>query len=538
MEADLFTRPIQLSLFVAAVVSFAADTQAGPVTWVFEGEATLVVDHNNVLGGTVDVGSPLLGQFTFDLTGERAGFYEGAILSLSGTLGGVSFSGPIGKANSISVYNDIPFDSFGLDTGINVASTTGFFQIGLFDSSGRVFSSNELPFAPPSINAIDADGAVFAFGRSDETLGVNGELSSILLVPEPSAGVLLLIGVLLGFANSGPSARKRRTGESTNRRALGSIFVFAMGLWAHSTLFFGTPALAEDCNENGIDDSVEIAVCPPLDVVFLLDSSPSTSSDLAAVCNDIQSIVEDLESYGLVIHDEILNIGNSGPGQVCPCCVPNATVSTRYGDSTSSLPENLTDCSGAPSEQRREDWGPATAIVAGNKTWTTGAIRIIVPVGDEGPRCGDPVNDPGDDRDAISHAIPIVAANTVIVMPVVIPSDPSVPYVTPEVTILAQELADGGAPGGHVFSSLDANLVFALADYVRSRCPAQDCNANGVPDECDIAEATSRDCHRKVGYCCHPRTDPGCPVDEYIEEQICEFIDPTCCSVAWSIACA
>ena len=52
---------------------------------------------------------------------------------------------------------------------------------------------------------------------------------------------------------------------------------------------------------------------------------------------------------------------------------------------------------------RRHFFVKATAAVAANKTWTPGNFRVIFPISDEGPLCGSPVNDPGDDRDAITE---------------------------------------------------------------------------------------------------------------------------------------
>jgi hypothetical protein len=117
---------------------------------------------------------------------------------------------------------------------------------------------------------------------------------------------------------------------------------------------------------------------------------------------------------------------------------------------------------GATSDQ--EDWGPAVADLAARYGWTPGHARLIVPVSDEGPEDGSPVNDPGNDRDAINAAIVAARANRVIVSPVLGTGHDS------PIELLAQALAAG--TGGRVFKSSDpasdlaqgiANLIGAAA---------------------------------------------------------------------------
>ncbi|MFT4569301.1 MAG: hypothetical protein ACI8TX_000487 [Hyphomicrobiaceae bacterium] len=65
-----------------------------------------------------------------------------------------------------------------------------------------------------------------------------------------------------------------------------------------------------------------------------------------------------------------------------------------------------------------EDWGNATSILADEFPWTPGALRVIVPISDEGPDNGDSCRDPGDDRDAIENAIVLANENDVTVSPI------------------------------------------------------------------------------------------------------------------------
>jgi hypothetical protein len=88
-----------------------------------------------------------------------------------------------------------------------------------------------------------------------------------------------------------------------------------------------------------------------------------------------------------------------------------------------------------------ESWASAVAIVAANHSWRPGALRIVVPISDEGPENGlsgvqmeipDPNNpggtiiiiraDKGDcdqaDTDATTNAIDVAIANDVVLSPI------------------------------------------------------------------------------------------------------------------------
>jgi hypothetical protein len=69
--------------------------------------------------------------------------------------------------------------------------------------------------------------------------------------------------------------------------------------------------------------------------------------------------------------------------------------------------EELHDCS--DDEAKEEDWAPAVAVVAAGKTghptfpWSSDSVRLIVSFSDEGPRCGNPIDDPGVDRNDLAE---------------------------------------------------------------------------------------------------------------------------------------
>ena len=252
-----------------------------------------------------------------------------------------------------------------------------------------------------------------------------------------------------------------------------------------STLSFGLP---DDCNENGIPDANDIAsgtstdcngdgipdecvTCPPVEVVFVMDTSGSMSGEAAALCNAISMVEGELMALGIEATSHLLGI-TAAPGGSFGC-LTNSVLGLLGG----VVPGN-----GAcgPLNQS-ESWGPATAIVAENFPWAQGAVRIIVPLSDEGACNGDPCQDPGLDRDSVTNAIAVAVANDVFVSPVA--GDTSNGCT---ITLL-EDLALG--TGGVSFQSTqpDLDISQAIFDLILNACVSvTDCNNNGVPDECDI----------------------------------------------------
>jgi hypothetical protein len=147
-------------------------------------------------------------------------------------------------------------------------------------------------------------------------------------------------------------------------------------------------------------------------------------------------------------------------------------------------PENLAvlgDCPGGV-EVCQEDWGRAVAVAAGSFPWLPEgeSIRLVIPISDEGPWCGDAVTQ--DDLDSIAHAISVAQQNDVIVSPITGTGSGSA------VITLAQEIA--AATGGVHSSSSESvsEIAGGIADLVSQACAAfTDCDGNGTLDECDIA---------------------------------------------------
>jgi hypothetical protein len=244
---------------------------------------------------------------------------------------------------------------------------------------------------------------------------------------------------------------------------------------------------SQDCNLDDVPD--ECPICPDVEVTYIMDTSTSMNDEGAALCSDITQVAADLQADLIDVDNELLAIPQPGTGIYS--CLTNS-VAGLYGTTVPGSPppgnETLGDCPGGL-QVIHEDWGRATSVVAGNKPWLADSVRLIVPLSDEGPWCGDPVSDPGVDRDSIVHAIGLAQTNDVIVSPVTC-SGSSGAVVT-----MAQQLAD--ATGGQRFAStLPAeDLAEGLKAIILDACDsAGDCNHNDVPDECDISAGTSQDC--------------------------------------------
>ena len=224
-----------------------------------------------------------------------------------------------------------------------------------------------------------------------------------------------------------------------------------------------------DCNEDGIPD--ECVICPPVEVVFVMDTSASMSGEAAALCGNISMVEGDLMALGIEATSHLLGITVTAGGAF-GCLTDN--VANLLG---SAVPG---DGACGPLNQS-ESWGPATAIVAENFPWMEGAVRIIVPLSDEGACNGNACSDPGLDRDAVENAIALAVANDVFVSPVAGNGSNACTLT------LLEDIALG--TGGVSFESTQADLDIAQAifDLILDACAdVTDCNRNGVPDECDI----------------------------------------------------
>jgi hypothetical protein len=243
---------------------------------------------------------------------------------------------------------------------------------------------------------------------------------------------------------------------------------------------------SEDCNNDGVPD--ECAICPQVEVVFIMDTSTSMNDEASALCNGILQMTANLEAAGLTVSARYLGICDA-PGGSFGCL--EGSVAGLLGTTVPGQPpvnqETMGACPGG-NEVCQEDWGRAVSVVAGAYNWQplTESVRLIIPIADEGPWCGDPVN--ANDNGSITHAIAVAQANNVIVSPITGTGSSGA------MIALAQQLAN--ATGGQQFASSTPSVDIAesIVELVLAACAAaSDCNDNGFLDTCDINEGRSVD---------------------------------------------
>ncbi len=509
--------------------------RASPVTFEFAGEITGVFDPDNLLQGAVVIGSPFSGGYTFESTTADSqphpsqGVYDGSILSISGQVGTLTFYGPVGGRNSIEVRDEsLGADSYAVRPDVLFAGVDLDLLLYVADPTAGALPGDQLLLVPPDLSLFTQTDFGIWDASEQIPLGLSGRITSI--VPEPLTAALLAVGALA-------LRRKRCVRPSSRTGALPFLLVLA----SVSVPFMQRAVFAADCNRNGALDSDELAMCKA-DLVFLFDTSGSMRDFILGLCNSISAATLSLAagSPSVDVIAEIRRIAPGGEMAVpCSCCAVDAAT-IAYGTAAPWVSSVLGTCGSQPGqsdEADREDWAPAVAIAASRKLWRPGAVRMVFPISDEGPRCGDPIHDPGADRDAVRNAGCVAADHGVrtVVAPLINPQ------LDPALQPLAEGMAAGGAPGGRVLDFTGPDLAQRIVALVREQCP-KDCNGNGAIDFCDIENGASKDCTSGTSSCCLIHPQPGCDdLDENqdIEACVCDefFGDPTCCSSAWTFSC-
>ncbi len=284
----------------------------------------------------------------------------------------------------------------------------------------------------------------------------------------------------------------------------------------------GSPLTCDDGNEcNGLE-TCDPALgcqpgsgtnCPPLEVVFVMDTSGSMQNEGNALCSTISGIVADLGTQGITVAHSVLAIYPNSGNDLFSCQTELDTVHVLLGDAVPNDPDGCPgDLSGNSSSEKDENWGPATAIIADRFAWTPGSTRLIIPVSDEGAclgSSGNGCNDPGSDRDSVENAITVAVANGVIVSPITGDGSSSC------VIGLAQRMAMG--TGGTAFMSSDPSMDLAagIANIILAACEAVDTCDDGdactTDDSCDSGTCQGTpvtclpddECH---SFACNPAT--------------------------------
>ncbi|CAG0931921.1 hypothetical protein TFLX_02351 [Thermoflexales bacterium] len=171
-----------------------------------------------------------------------------------------------------------------------------------------------------------------------------------------------------------------------------------------------------------------------VDVVIILDTSGPMLDGFDKFCVSFPQDMAALQQRGFDLQVTILGITK-------PYACATDTVRSISGSTVAS----------------DSDWGAAISDMAAKQPWRSNSVRLIVPLSNRGPALGDPVDDPGADRDAIKKAIGAAQANRVVVLPVLGASDRSTqPDDRSKLEKLALDLAQ--ATGGQTIT-LNSNVV-------------------------------------------------------------------------------
>ena len=273
----------------------------------------------------------------------------------------------------------------------------------------------------------------------------------------------------------------------------------------------------------------ELQDCPPIEIVFLMDTSASMIDDARALCDNIASVVAQLEAQGADVTHHILGITETQQQALIRLEADRQAANAQLPPQLQipPLPANTFNClqgsvlallggdvpiagndadvvtfdnpiNARPTLPHYESWASATAIVAQRFDWiqptSSGQptpIRVIVPMSDEGPELGLSFFDPefnqtifadrGDcddaDLDAITNAIAVAQGNGVIVSPItafladlLVDSTGNTGQFHPCVVDEGNRLANG--TGGTRFESRNpaADLATILLGLVRAAC--------------------------------------------------------------------
>ncbi|HBH80968.1 MAG TPA: hypothetical protein DDY39_14175 [Nitrospira sp.] len=196
-------------LCLSMCVSVSGVAQAIPVTFQFEGT---VFNANSPLNATVLPGTLIRGSYTFDSTtpdlftfGDPSnviGVYALNNLSVS-FLGRTYSMATHSRPNEIRVEDNNFADAYrvllipsGLEQAITGPSINGLvprsFQFNIF---GNMFTSATLPLVPPPLPGNPSFNIFFTGGGI--AAGIQGRLTSLTAVPEPSSLMLMGLGLLV-----------------------------------------------------------------------------------------------------------------------------------------------------------------------------------------------------------------------------------------------------------------------------------------------------------------------------------------------------
>lgn len=364
------------------------------------------------------------------------------------------------------------------------------------------------PLPEPTSIAVDPRG---------ESLLITESTSGRILRVDPASGAVSEVVVGLTLGSPWPALEATADGGMLVVSDFGAdlIHVFARcDATKHPELDCDANGIADicdlalggqsDCNRNGRLDSCDIAdgtspdcdgdgvpddcpECPPVEVVFIMDTSTSMDDEAAALCAGLPQVAAALAAAGLEVTTTTLSICDL-PGSPY-VCLDNTVIALLGSAVPGNPPPEIAVLGACPggNEVCQEDWGRATAVVAGLFPWAKPgeSVRLVIPIADEGPWCGNPSS--SNDQLSITHAISVAAANGVFVSPIMGTGTPAA------VLALAEQLAAG--TGGEAFSSSKPSIDIAesIVDQVLAACARVpqcilgDINCDGVVNAADLS---------------------------------------------------
>jgi hypothetical protein len=158
--------------------------------------------------------------------------------------------------------------------------------------------------------------------------------------------------------------------------------------------------------------------CGPVDIVFVMDTSGSMDDEGQALCDQIEGLVQRLSDLGLTdVRVFKWGITEDAEDDSDFPCLTDKVIDVFNHPAVPGMPGRDFDQS--------EDWGAATAVVAElgasgdfSFAWREGALRILIPISDEGPSEGDP-SESEEDTAVIVNAIAVAQEHEVIVSPII-----------------------------------------------------------------------------------------------------------------------
>jgi len=196
-------KPWLAPLVLGAVVClWPVSAEADLITIAFGGQVASVSDPQDVLGGAVTVGQAYSGQYTFDSetpdlwtqypdVGKYSCVYEGLVVNIGSLI--------VTPATSwVFVSNGSHGDGYGAQVDRTTSGSLVVTELGfsLHESTGTVFMNKLLPLTPPDLNLFpERYFSILAGPVTGEEFSIRGDVTYLVLVPEPCCLILLATGI-------------------------------------------------------------------------------------------------------------------------------------------------------------------------------------------------------------------------------------------------------------------------------------------------------------------------------------------------------